>query len=429
MQIISTLILTIVLGGYGLVIAEERVRLKKSLIMITVTSFIWLLMGASDLIEQSMLSSAFQNEFLAFSEIFFFIVVALIYIHSLEHYGFFSFIEKKVLAYSSTSTGLFWISGLFAFCLSPFLDNLTTALVLGQVVIGFFPNTPQVLNLLLLNIVLASNAGGVFSPFGDLTSLMLWQSGFVSAQDFLALFVPALVSYLIPALLCSVFLEKKKLNLHHKQTMRTELWPIFGLAFFITIMISVIAQHYYEIPAVFGLIAGLGLLGLIERFLVPPSSDHDVFVRFQHIPWDTLLFFYGIMLSVQALSLLGWLEYFAHFLYTDLSALLNLQGTLSSVIGHSMIGLISSVIDNIPMMATVLKMDLDFSKGSWLLLALTTGIGGSLLSIGSASGIALMGLSLGQYNFRTHLAYSPAIALGYILAIVVHCILNKGLFI
>jgi Na+/H+ antiporter NhaD/arsenite permease-like protein len=131
-----------------------------------------------------------------------------------------------------------------------------------------------------------------------------------------------------------------------------------------------------------------------------------------------LFFFYGVVMCVGGLGYIGYLGLASNFLYQDLGA----------SVANVSIGVLSAIIDNIPLMFAVLNMNPDMSIGQWLLVTLTTGVGGSLLSIGSAAGVALMGQARGKYTFFSHLKWTPAIALGYAGSIAVHFWLNAGLF-
>jgi Na+/H+ antiporter NhaD/arsenite permease-like protein len=150
----------------------------------------------------------------------------------------------------------------------------------------------------------------------------------------------------------------------------------------------------------------------------PAHRPFDVFISAKRVEWDTLLFFYGVILSVGGLGALGYLELLSHASYGGLGA------TASNVL----VGLASAVVDNIPIMFAVLSMHPDMSHGHWLLVTLTAGVGGSLLSVGSAAGVALMGQARGVYTFMAHLKWAWAIALGYAASIVTHFLINASLF-
>ncbi|RKZ90102.1 MAG: sodium:proton antiporter, partial [Gammaproteobacteria bacterium] len=144
----------------------------------------------------------------------------------------------------------------------------------------------------------------------------------------------------------------------------------------------------------------------------------DVFVPVARAEWDTLFFFYGVVLCVGGLGFLGYLSMISELLYHQWGA------TYANI----SVGVLSAIVDNIPVMFAVLTMYPDMSSGQWLLVTLTAGVGGSLLSIGSAAGVALMGQARGQYTFFSHLKWTPAIAMGYFASIWTHMWLNSTLF-
>jgi Na+/H+ antiporter NhaD/arsenite permease-like protein len=144
----------------------------------------------------------------------------------------------------------------------------------------------------------------------------------------------------------------------------------------------------------------------------------NIFNNVARAEWDTLLFFYGVVLCVGGLGFMGYLTVASEMLYVDFGP------TFANVA----VGILSAIVDNIPVMFAVLTMVPDMSEGQWLLVTLTAGVGGSLLSIGSAAGVALMGQARGKYTFMGHLKWSWAIALGYAASILVHMWLNQHLF-
>jgi Na+/H+ antiporter NhaD/arsenite permease-like protein len=144
----------------------------------------------------------------------------------------------------------------------------------------------------------------------------------------------------------------------------------------------------------------------------------DSFAQIAKVEWDTLLFFFGIIFAVAGLGVLGYLALASQILYFDLGP------TMANVA----VGILSAIVDNIPLMFAVLTMNPDMSFGQWLLITLTAGVGGSLLSIGSAAGVALMGQARGIYTFSSHLRWTGAIALGYAASIIAHLYLNARYF-
>jgi Na+/H+ antiporter NhaD/arsenite permease-like protein len=320
---------------------------------------------------------------------------------------------------------LFWITGLAAFFLSPMLDNLTTVLVMGAVVLALGRESPRFIALACTNLVVAANAGGAFSPFGDITTLMVWQKGKVDFFEFFVLFVPSVVNFAIPAAAMH-FAVPQATPKAKEERVRLKPGAIWAICLFAsTIATAVSFKNFFNLQPALGMMLGLGYLQLLAyalQLLGRRNNQHDVvldsFAQIAKVEWDTLLFFFGIIFAVAGLGVIGYLELTSRFLYADLGP------TTANVA----IGVLSALVDNIPLMFAVLTMDPQMSHGQWLLITLTTGVGGSLLSIGSAAGVALMGQARGLYTFFSHLRWSWAIALGYAASIVAHLYLNAASF-
>jgi Na+/H+ antiporter NhaD/arsenite permease-like protein len=148
------------------------------------------------------------------------------------------------------------------------------------------------------------------------------------------------------------------------------------------------------------------------------DQPFDVFHTVANLEWDTLLFFYGVMVAVGGLSFIGYLSMASELLYVG----------LDPTIANILVGVASAFVDNGTIMLAVLTMAPDISQGQWLLVTLTTGVGGSLLAVGSAAGVGLMGQAKGVYTFVNHLKWTPAIALGYFASIAAHFLLNGRYF-
>jgi Na+/H+ antiporter NhaD/arsenite permease-like protein len=206
--------------------------------------------------------------------------------------------------------------------------------------------------------------------------------------------------------------------------------------FLLTIATAVAFHNFLGLPPVIGMLTGLGYLQLFGFFLKKTAHKEesrrdvqhegemgdvvpfDIFSKIARAEWDTLFFFYGVVLCVGGLGFLGYLALVSDVMY-------NQWGATNANIT---IGVLSAIVDNIPVMFAVLTMNPDMSQGQWLLVTLTAGVGGSLLSIGSAAGVALMGQARGKYTFFSHLKWTPAIAAGYIASIATHFWINASLF-
>ena len=411
--------LIIFVTAYGFVMAEEFTHLRKSKPVILAAGAIWAIIaiaynGSSHI---EIVEETFRHGLLEYAELAFFLLVAMTYIAALEERDVFNSLKVWLIKKNFNYRQLFWITGVIAFFMSPLADNLTTALVLCAVVMAVGSASPKFISMACINIVVAANAGGAFSPFGDITTLMVWQAGKVEFFTFFALIIPSIVNYIIPAVIMSFFIGNER------PTLAVEDIEIkFGGKFIIllgvlTIATAVSFHNFFHLPPVLGMMTGLSYLLFFGYYIKKnenASKPYDVLDNIAHIEWDTLLFFFGVIISVSGLGLIGYLELASEFMYTDLGA------TNANIL----VGILSAIVDNIPVMFAVLSMDPSMPINQWLLATLTAGVGGSMLSIGSAAGVALMGQAKGYYTFFGHLKWAPVIAIGYFASIYVHILVN-----
>lgn len=425
--------------AYALVMMEEVTHMRKSKPVLLAAGLIWGLIGliyAMNGIDHTA-EIAVRHNILEYAELFLFLLVAMTFINAMDERLVFEVLRVKLVNAGFSLKKLFWITGALAFVISPVADNLTTALLMCAVVMAIGKENTKFVSLSCINIVVGANAGGAFSPFGDITTLMVWQKGVVQFHEFFALFIPSVVNWFVPALIMSFAIPnaQPKSGVEDLKLKRGA-FIIIGL-FLWTIATAVSFHNFLHLPPMLGMMAGLSLLKLFGFYLkkthVPNRSVYDprkaqeeigqimpfdVFAKVARAEWDTLLFFYGVILCVGGLGFMGYLAMASKVMYLD-------WGPTTANIA---IGLLSAVVDNIPVMFAVLTMMPDMSHGQWLLVTMTAGVGGSLLSIGSAAGVALMGQARGKYTFFGHLKWSWAIGLGYAASIYVHFLLNRGMF-
>jgi NhaD family Na+/H+ antiporter len=443
---VGVVCIVIFFAAYTLVMLEEKLHLRKSKPVLVAAGLIWILIGSFYVNQGSpyITEKAFRHNLLEFAELMLFLLVAMTYINALEERRVFDALRVWLIRKGFSYKNLFWISGFLAFFISPIADNLTTALLMCAVVMKVAEGDKRFINLSCINIVIAANAGGAFSPFGDITTLMVWQAGIVRFNEFLVLFFPSLINYIVPAAIMSFYVEDKQPSAMYEEIeLKRGALRILSL-FLLTVATAVACHTLIHLPPVLGMMMGLGYLqffGYFLRVTLPGSLARkkaiakqigdkerliklgsvvpfDVFSKVSRAEWDTLLFFYGIVMCVGGLGFLGYLSLMSDLLY----------GGWSATAANIFLGVISSVIDNIPVMFAVLSMQPEMSHGQWLLITLTAGVGGSLLSIGSAAGVALMGQARGYYTFFGHLRWAPVITLGYIASIATHLWLNAELF-
>nr|WP_257535431.1 sodium:proton antiporter NhaD [Marinobacter adhaerens] len=438
--------LTIFVIAYVFVMLEEKLHLRKSKPVLLAAGLIWFLVaGAAAMTgDTESANAALQHNLLEYSELLLFLLVAMTYINAMEERQLFDALRAWLVSKGFSYLSLFWITGVLAFFISPIADNLTTALLMCAVLMKVGENSPRFIGLGCINIVVAANAGGAFSPFGDITTLMVWQKGVVEFTEFFRLFVPSAVNYLVPAIIMSFAIPNvppKKAS--EPVVMKRGARRTVAL-FLLTITTAVLGHNFLHLPAVVGMMMGLAYLQFLGYYLrvsfkrgvarervwaenhkntrllkrLDTAVPFDVFNPMARAEWDTLLFFYGIVLCVGGLGYIGYLSEVSQLLYNDWNA------TGANIV----VGVLSAIVDNIPVMFAVLSMEPDMSHGQWLLVTLTAGVGGSMLSVGSAAGVALMGQARGYYTMMSHLRWAPVIALGYAASIATHMWLNASLF-
>ena len=408
--------------AYAVVMVEEFSHLRKSKPVILSAAIIWAIIAfhfSSNKDYAIEIEHALEHNILEFAELFLFLLVAMTYINSLDERKVFDVVRYQLTSRGFSFRQLFIFTGIITFFLSPIADNLTTALVMCSVLMACGKGNTKFISIGCINIVVAANAGGAYSPFGDITTLMVWQAGIVEFFTFFKIFFPSVINYVIPAAIMYFFIPKDKPEVStEKVYMKRGGRVIIFLGLF-TIFSAVNFHNILHLPPMLGMMFGMGLLGLYSFYLQithdPSVEDQkfDFFRKVARAEWDTLLFFFGVILSVGGLGFIGYLSLVSEFLYVD----------LGPTLANSIVGILSAIVDNIPVMFAVITMRPEMSTDQWLLVTLTTGVGGSLLSIGSAAGVALMGQARGYYTFFGHLKWTPVIFLGYVASIYLHVLM------
>ncbi|MFE8072481.1 sodium:proton antiporter NhaD [Marinobacteraceae bacterium S3BR75-40.1] len=422
---LGILALALFVLAYALVIGEEFIHMRKSKPVLFAGGLIWILVSllAPDTEQgREMVENAINHNLLEYAALLLFLLTAMVYVNAMTERNIFEALRARLIKAGFSYRKLFWITGFLAFFISPVADNLTTALLMGAVVIACGSEEPRFVSLSFINIVVAANAGGAFSPFGDITTLMVWQSGHVGFFEFFELFVPALLNFVIPGAIMTLAVPKGTPPAPEEDARIKHGGLVICFLFLATIVTAVTFEQVLHMPPFLGMMFGLSYLFLFAFYLKKQEhkvadtvSEFNIFNKVARAEWDTLLFFFGVIFCVGGLGTIGYLAYVSHFLYDGLGA------TSANVVA----GLLSAVVDNIPVMFAILTMNPDMETYQWLLVTMTAGVGGSLLSVGSAAGVALMGQSKGRYTFFSHLKWSWAVGLGYAVSIWVHLLMSS----
>lgn len=409
--------LAIFIVAYYFVATEEKYHIDKAKPALFAGTFMFILVAfyyAINGMDMNMVHTQVEHMILEIAEIFFFLFAAMTYIESMIHMGVFDRLKYNLVSKGYTYRKLFWLTGFLAFFISPVADNLTTALILSTVLITIERKNKEFLVPGAINIVVAANAGGAWSPFGDITTLMAWASGKGEFVDFLFLLPASIGGYVITAYLLSMFVPKEVPHFDAGSEIKPEMMKgaevVIGLGAF-TVFAAVISHQVLHLPAMWGMLFGLSLLKLYAyRLKKVHKSEFNVFHSIAKIENNTLLFFFGILAAVGALYFVGWL---------GLAAIVYDPSVLGPTWANIGVGFLSAIVDNVPVMSAILKANPDMGVDQWMLVTLTAGVGGSLISFGSAAGVGVMGKLPGIYTFGSHMKYAWTIFIGYAASVAI----------
>ncbi len=412
---VGWLSLAVFVVAYYFIATEEKYEVNKAKPALFAGTFMFMLIGiyyALNGMDPHALHDELELLILEIAEIFFFLLVAMTFIETLIERGVFDLMKYKLVSKGYSYKKLFWLTGLLAFFISPVADNLTTALILSTVLFTIDKKNLSFLVPGAINIVVAANAGGAWSPFGDITTLMAWTAGKGQFVDFLYLFPASVVGWGVTGFLLSKSVPDGEPHFdaasEEKPIVRDGGMGVvyLGVA---TIVMAVLGHQFFHFPAMWGMMFGLAILKLYQVRLTKTGQDSfDIYVNMQKVENDTLLFFFGILSAVGALHFLGFLHY--------IHALYDLVGPTAANIG---VGFISAIVDNVPVMSAILKSSPTMGIDQWLLVTLTAGIGGSLISFGSAAGVGVMGRLHGIYTFGAHMKHAWTILVGYTISMII----------
>ena len=415
-------------AGYACIALESVIKVNKAAVALLMFVVCWTLLmmapgyyfpGTDDAVGAAL--EAIEGCLGETSTTLFFLMGAMTIVEVVDQNGGFNFV-RDLLGTTSKRT-LLWRIALMTFFLSAILDNLTTSIVLIMVLRKLVPHRQDRLIYDAI-IVIAANSGGAFSPIGDVTTIMLWNSGMITAaMTIMHLLIPSLMSMLVPAFLLQFGLKGHLPQASHDSISTSEqeltAWErktVFVLGVGGLIFVPIF-RYLTDLPPFMGILLVLGLLWVTTELFyahlrVEEKASHRVARLLSHIDMATILFFLGILMAVNCLKQIGVL--------TAMGQWLDSVSGGNHYLVTGIIGIISSIVDNVPLVAGCMGMypmaatgDLAVDGSFWQLLAYCAGVGGSMLIIGSAAGVVVMGLegiSFGWYLKRI----TPIALLGYL---------------
>ena len=410
------LLLAIFIVGYYFIAAEEKYHINKAKPALFTGTLLFMLLGgyyAFNGLNMAAFETEIAHLILEIAEIFFFLFVAMTYIEALIERGVFNALKAKLIAKGYGFKQLFWVTGFLAFFISPVADNLTTALILSTVLITINKTNKAFLVPAAINIVVAANAGGAWSPFGDITTLMAWTANKGTFIDFLFLFPASFVGWIVTAYLLSRFVPDEHPNKEDDDAADNikilkggKVIIVMGV---FTIATAVISKQLMHLPPMWGMLFGLSVLKLYAyKLKIHHNEDIQIYSSVSKVENDTLLFFFGILAAVGALHFAGFLGH-----------AVKLYEMFNPTYVNIGVGFLSAIVDNVPVMSAVLKANPDLPLAQWMLVTLTAGVGGSLISFGSAAGVGVMGKLKGIYTFGSHMRFAWTILIGYVISVAI----------
>jgi Na+/H+ antiporter NhaD/arsenite permease-like protein len=402
--IIASIIFAI---GYIGIATEHRFHINKAAWALATGGILWVLVALSGVahIEELLMHTGHE----IFSLVIF-LLAAMSLVEILISCGIFDVLRTKMMEYKLTNSKQFLIIMLVVFFLSAIVDNLTATIIMIQIARKFFKGE----NLLVAaaGIVLAANAGGAFSPIGDVTTIMLWIAGkFTASEIILNGFLPSVVIGVVAYVLLKRKIDDSVYDdtapwteAHSFSTGRKIIIASVMISFLLPMVFKLI-----HLPPVLGILTGLGITWLLVDFIEHNGTgksrlSEKIEYLMQKTDIASIKFFIGILLAVSALASLGVLEVVSDFIYGAE------QTTERVVVGNIVLGAVSSILDNIPLTAITISILETTNTHLWILLAICVGTGGSLLSIGSAAGVVAMGL-VKELTFKKYfeIAFVPAL--------------------
>ncbi|MCX8080279.1 MAG: sodium:proton antiporter NhaD [Bacteroidia bacterium] len=406
----STLLITVFITTYFFIIIEDKIKISKSAIALTGGILMWLIIFLEQ--GQDLPMEGIYHALEEIASVLFFLLGAMTTVEVIDIHGGFEYITQKISRLRPSAL-FFWIS-MLAFILSSFLDNLTTTVLMASL-LSKTVSSDAMRKYTLACVVPAANAGGVFSPIGDVTSTMLWISERLSSMHMiLTLIIPSLVCFFVPYLYTRRIGKKNKWwneqikpNSLKEKNNSSLFILIFGIFMLLT---SPILKTTAGLPPFAGMLLGLGTMWVISEIIERrrPEMKNTVANALARIDTPGILFFFGILMAVSALGYIGTLREFSEGLsrvFSDYRVL------------HFFTGIISAVLDNVPLVAGLMEMyPLEMyptDHAFWNLLCYSSGTGGSLLIIGSAAGVIAMNSE--KISFTWYLKHMTfPIFLGYL---------------
>ncbi|MGB2129824.1 MAG: sodium:proton antiporter NhaD [Marinobacterium sp.] len=410
------LLLTIAGLAFLMIVLEDVIHINKAKTTLFLGTLAWLLLFLFPQhgLESHDIQEQLNENILEIASLWLFLMAAMTFVAFLNHQGLIETMIYKVLPKRLSERKLMFLVAGFAFFFSSLSDNITATLISIALVLSLKMDARKTLRFAVM-VVFAVNSGGVALITGDVTTLMIFMQNKVAIDDLLWLSLPALVSVLLLAAMLSLKL-KGEVVIHPTPRRDDRVGMVIALIFLLTIISTIILNVIAGVPPLLTFLFGLSIMFLVGRLCYRDDERENLLDYIRVIEFDTLLFFLGILLLVGMLKEIGVLD-----------SLVRIYELLPTTGANFVMGLLSSLVDNVPLTAALLKSDISMDAASWLTLTYSVGVGGSLLVIGSAAGIVAMSkveavtfISFMRYSVYILVAYSVGFAGSYLIGHTLH---------
>lgn len=399
--VLPYILIALAIAGLLAVVLEEVIHVNKAQVVLFLGALSWVLLFAfsPDAHTHQLVREGLQENIGEIASLWLFLLAAMTFVAYLNKKGLIESLIYKFLPKQISERNLLILTGLFAFAFSSLADNITATLICVALILSLNLPAPKTLRFATVA-VFAVNSGGVSMITGDVTTLMIFLAGKVTITNLLLLSVPAVLAVLLLAVMLSWPLKDTSI-INHKDNEPAKVDMAIGLVFIVTILATMAGNVLFDIPPVLSFLSGLSVMFLLARAYGEDTENHPIMNYIRQIEFDTLLFFLGILLLVGSLKEIHALDSFTS-LYEHLPAWM----------ANYLMGLLSSVIDNVPLTAALLKADVTMNTQEWMALTYAVGVGGSLLIIGSAAGIVAMS-KINELTFGSYIRYFFALIIAY----------------
>lgn len=400
------LILLAVVAFFGVVL-EDVIHVNKAKVVLLFGALAWMLLFifAPDLARREKVQEALEHNITEIATLWLFLLSTMTFVAYLNKKGLIENLVHKILPTRISERKLLFLVGIFAFVFSSIADNITATLVSVALILSLKMDARKNLKFATL-VVFAVNSGGVAMITGDVTTLMIFLAGHVQIANLLMLSLPALLAVLLLAALLSRGMSGEVVVEKNDARAIRGVDQGIALIFIMTILATILGSFFYGIPPVLTFLTGLAVMFLVARFFNEDIDNDPILEYIRIIEFETLMFFLGVLLVVGMLQFIGTLD-----------GLTRLYQMMPSLAANFLMGLLSALIDNVPLTAALLKSNLQMNTAEWMGLTYAVGVGGSLLVIGSAAGIVAMSkvssLTFASY-FRSLFALLVAFTAGFL---------------